>query len=162
LVAVLKLGYFALLLCTFPLLNWPFRENILELAGIKEADMGTAYFCGVSGALVALVYCIATTVPTIWQALSLMGSTSAVMVIFIFPGAVQFLSAPDRFDVRGNLRHQWWQRRLRQARGATLVILGVIVGTCGVYSALTDERKTTPALLFPGDWAALEPMRSTQ
>jgi hypothetical protein len=38
-VAVLKLGYFALLLCTFPLLNWPFRENILELAGIKEADM---------------------------------------------------------------------------------------------------------------------------
>eukprot|EP00873_Tetraselmis_striata_P001003 jgi/Tetstr1/421267/TSEL_001140.t1 len=140
LVGVLKMGYFLLLVCTYPLLNWPFRENILELVGAKESDLGDTSWCVVSGALVVLVYIISMSVPTIWQALSLMGSTSAVMVIFIFPGAIQMLSASERFDMSGTARRQLWQLRIRQARGLALILLGLGVGACGVYSALTADE----------------------
>eukprot|EP00951_Prasinocladus_malaysianus_P049999 scaffold675839_cov66-Prasinocladus_malaysianus.AAC.1 len=101
----LNVGYFCLLVCTYPLLNWPFRENVLELIGKSSQAMSTYCFYIVSAILLSVVYGIAmvielprylqtiqfasrpalTTfhvvqaVPNIWVALSLMGSTSAVL-----------------------------------------------------------------------------------
>ena len=36
---MLKIGFLCLLLCTYPLLNWPFRENLLEMAGMNASSM---------------------------------------------------------------------------------------------------------------------------
>lgn len=50
------------------------------------------------------------------------------------------LSASERFDMSGTARRQLWQLRIRQARGLALILLGLGVGACGVYSALTADE----------------------
>mmetsp|Transcript_11926 Transcript_11926/g.33588 ORF Transcript_11926/g.33588 Transcript_11926/m.33588 type:complete len:492 (+) Transcript_11926:177-1652(+) len=132
----LKVGYFVLLLCTYPLLNWPFRENILEIAGVNPSGLENTRFCAISFALNAAVYAMAMGIPSIWTALSLMGSTSAVMVIFVFPGLVQYLSAVDRLDLPTAEPSRSRRLASRRAYGVLLVLLGVGVGAAGVYSIL--------------------------
>jgi len=133
---ILKVGYFVLLVCTYPLLNWPFRENILELAGLHSNMMSTTRFAILAACLLFFVYIIAMSIPTLWTALSLMGSTSAVMIIFVFPGIIQYASAHERLDVPSDSNMRRVQLSLRRFGGIGLVILGVFVGAAGVYSTV--------------------------
>lgn len=87
---IVRLSYALHLMLVFPLLNFSLRTNIDEFLFSKRPHLAVddKRFVLLSLALLAVAYILAIAIPSIWYLFQFMGSTSAVCLAFIFPGAV--------------------------------------------------------------------------
>lgn len=85
-----RLSYALHLMLVFPLINFSLRSNIDEFLFSKRPLLATDSTRFVSLTIVLLVtsYVAAIVFPNIWYFFQFMGSTSAVCLAFIFPGAI--------------------------------------------------------------------------
>lgn len=85
-----RLSYAFHLMLVFPLLNFALRSNVDELLFPKRPVLSADNnrFLGVTLALLVFSYLAAIAFPNIWYLFQFMGSTSAVCLAFIFPGAL--------------------------------------------------------------------------
>ncbi|KAI5574695.1 hypothetical protein POPTR_010G181800v4 [Populus trichocarpa] len=85
-----RLSYAFHLMLAFPLLNFSLRANIDELLFPKKPLLATdsIRFVSLTLALLVFAYLAAIAIPNIWYLFQFMGSTSAVCLAFIFPGAI--------------------------------------------------------------------------
>ncbi|KAL8552279.1 hypothetical protein ACS0TY_001102 [Phlomoides rotata] len=87
---IVRLSYALHLMLVFPLLNFSLRTNIDEFLFSKKRPLAAANtrFVLLSLALLVVAYTLAISIPSIWYLFQFMGSTSAVCLAFIFPGAI--------------------------------------------------------------------------
>ncbi|XP_057800939.1 amino acid transporter AVT6C [Salvia miltiorrhiza] len=87
---MVRLSYALHLMLVFPLLNFSLRSNIDEVLFSKKPHLAADNnrFLALTLALLALSYILSIAIPSIWYLFQFMGSTSAVCLAFIFPGAV--------------------------------------------------------------------------
>ncbi|XVE99841.1 hypothetical protein REPUB_Repub03eG0236400 [Reevesia pubescens] len=87
---IVRLSYALHLMLVFPLLNFSLRANIDEFLfpnwPILAKD--NTRFMSLTFLLLAICYLAAIAIPNIWYFFQFMGSTSAVSLAFIFPGAI--------------------------------------------------------------------------
>ncbi|KAF6174077.1 hypothetical protein GIB67_020259 [Kingdonia uniflora] len=85
-----RLSYALHLVLVFPLLNFSLRANIDELLFPKWPLLAshTARFISLTCFLLVFIYTAAIAIPNIWYFFQFLGSTTAVCVAFIFPGAI--------------------------------------------------------------------------
>lgn len=87
---VVRLSYAFHLMLVFPLLNFSLRFNLDELLFSKKPTLATdnRRFLVLTLVLLVLTYLVAIAIPNIWYFFQFLGSTSAVFLAFIFPGAI--------------------------------------------------------------------------
>lgn len=87
---IIRLSYALHLVLVFPLLNFSLRANIDEFLFSKRPVLAvdTKRFVFLTLALLVVCYFLAITIPSISYIFQFMGSTSAVCLAFIFPGAI--------------------------------------------------------------------------
>ncbi|KAL7107494.1 hypothetical protein ACP275_06G058200 [Erythranthe tilingii] len=88
---IVRLSYALHLMLVFPLLNFSLRTNIDEFLFANKKPIlasNNKRFVVLTLALLVLAYVLAIVIPSIWYLFQFMGSTSAVCLAFIFPGAV--------------------------------------------------------------------------
>ncbi|XP_071722868.1 amino acid transporter AVT6C-like [Rutidosis leptorrhynchoides] len=87
---IVRLSYILHLMLAFPLLNFSLRVNIDGLVFRKKKLLGedTKRFLFLTVFLLAFAYLAAIAIPNIWSFFQFLGSTSAVCIAFIFPGAI--------------------------------------------------------------------------
>lgn len=87
---VVRLSYAFHLMLVFPLLNFSLRSNIDELFFPNKTLLAkdSRRFMFLTFVLLAFSYLAAIAIPNIWLFFQFMGSTSAVCLAFIFPGAI--------------------------------------------------------------------------
>ncbi|KAH6837440.1 Transmembrane amino acid transporter family protein [Perilla frutescens var. hirtella] len=87
---LVRLSYALHLMLVFPMLNFSLRTNIDEFLFSKRPHLtvDNKRFLLLTLTLLALAYILAIAIPSIWYLFQFMGSTSAVCLAFIFPGAV--------------------------------------------------------------------------
>ena len=85
-----RLSYALHLMLAFPLLNFSLRTNIDELLFSRRPLLAkdTPRFLSITGILLAFSYFASIAFPNIWYFFQFMGSTAAVSIAFIFPGAI--------------------------------------------------------------------------
>lgn len=87
---VVRLSYAFHLVLVFPLLNFSLRSNIDEFLFPKKpllASDSKRFLC-LTIVLLVFSYLAAIAFPNIWYLLNFLGSTTAVCLAFIFPGAI--------------------------------------------------------------------------
>ncbi|CAN6467180.1 unnamed protein product [Victoria cruziana] len=98
---VIRLSYAVHLMLVFPLLNFSLRIIIDELLFVKVKKplaLDTRRFATITVCLLASTYLIAISLPTIWIVFQFIGSTTAVSIAFIFPGAIVLRYEPINGD----------------------------------------------------------------
>ncbi|RDX61064.1 Amino acid transporter AVT6C, partial [Mucuna pruriens] len=87
---LVRLSYAFHVMLAFPILNFALRTNIDEFFFPKKPLLATdsKRFLGLTLVLLAFSYIAAIAVPDIWYIFQFMGSTSAVCLAFVFPGAI--------------------------------------------------------------------------
>lgn len=87
---IVRLSYALHIMLVFPLLNFSLRANIDELFFPKKPLLATdtKRFMSLTIVLLAISYLAAIAIPNIWYFFQFMGSTSALCLAFIFPGAI--------------------------------------------------------------------------
>ncbi|KAJ6325015.1 hypothetical protein OIU76_012158 [Salix suchowensis] len=85
-----RLSYAFHLMLAFPLLNFSLRANIDEFLFPKKPllEKDSIRFVSLTLVLLVFAYLAAIAIPNIWYFFQFMGSTSAVCLAFIFPGAI--------------------------------------------------------------------------
>ncbi|KAI3757807.1 hypothetical protein L6452_05350 [Arctium lappa] len=124
--AIVRLSYAFHLMLVFPLLNFSLRSNIDEFLFPDKSLLAkdTKRFVSLTFVLLAAAYLMAIAIPNIWYFFQFMGSTSAVSLAFIFPGAIALR------DVHGI------SSRKDKIIGATMIVLAVITSTIAISSNL--------------------------
>ncbi|KAL6123498.1 hypothetical protein ACLB2K_076020 [Fragaria x ananassa] len=87
---VVRLSYAIHLMLVFPLLNFSLRANLDEFLFPKRQLLATdtRRFMSLTTGLLVFSYLAAIAFPNIWYLFQFLGSTSAVCLAFIFPGAI--------------------------------------------------------------------------
>ncbi|PPS16535.1 hypothetical protein GOBAR_AA04044 [Gossypium barbadense] len=87
---VVRLSYALHLVLVFPLLNFSLRANIDEFLFPSRPILAkdNTRFMSLTLILLAICYLAAIAIPNIWYFFVFMGSTSAVSLAFVFPGAI--------------------------------------------------------------------------
>ncbi|KAL0003466.1 hypothetical protein SO802_017247 [Lithocarpus litseifolius] len=87
---IVRLSYALHIMLVFPLLNFSLRANIDEFIFPKKPLLATdtKRFLFLTLVLLAISYLAAIAIPNIWYFFQFLGSTSAVCLAFIFPGAI--------------------------------------------------------------------------
>ncbi|KAA3464217.1 sodium-coupled neutral amino acid transporter 5-like [Gossypium australe] len=87
---VVRLSYALHLVLVFPLLNFSLRANIDEFLFPNRPILAkdNTRFMSLTLILLAICYLAAIAIPNIWYFFEFMGSTSAVSLAFVFPGAI--------------------------------------------------------------------------
>jgi amino acid permease len=85
-----RLSYALHLVLVFPLLHYSLRVNVDELLfpGGRPLATDTRRFVALTAALMAGLYALAIAIPSIWTLFQYTGSTFAVCISLIFPGAI--------------------------------------------------------------------------
>lgn len=89
--AIVRLSYALHLVLVFPVLNFSLRTNIDEFLFSNKKPLlavDTKRFVVLTIFLLVVAYVLAIAIPSIWYLFQFMGSTSAVFLAFIFPGAL--------------------------------------------------------------------------
>ncbi|KAK9683654.1 hypothetical protein RND81_10G156600 [Saponaria officinalis] len=94
---VVRLSYALHLVLVYPLLNFSLRVNIDELLFPRKRVLANdnLRFLSLSVALLALTYIASIAIPDIWIFYEFVGSTTVILLAFIFPAAITLR------DVRG-------------------------------------------------------------
>lgn len=92
-----RLSYALHLVLVFPLLLFSLRVNVDELLfpGRRPLATDTRRFVALTAALMAVLYALAIAIPSIWTLFEYSGSTFAVTISLIFPGAIVLRYATD-------------------------------------------------------------------
>lgn len=87
---LVRLSYAFHIMLVFPLLNFSLRANIDELLFPNKPLLATdnKRFMTLTLMLLVFSYLIAIALPDIWYFFQFVGSTSAVLLAFIFPGSI--------------------------------------------------------------------------
>ncbi|CAK9135862.1 unnamed protein product [Ilex paraguariensis] len=87
---IVRLSYALHLMLVFPLLNFSLRSNIDEFLFPKRGLLArdNKRFVSLTFVLLVVSYIAAIAIPNIWYFFQFMGSTAAVCLAFIFPGAI--------------------------------------------------------------------------
>ncbi|KAK8517182.1 hypothetical protein V6N13_092469 [Hibiscus sabdariffa] len=128
---VVRLSYALHLMLVFPLLNFSLRANMDEFLFPNKtvlAKDNTRFMCITLG-LLAFSYMAAIAIPNIWYFFQFMGSTSAVSLGFIFPGAIALR------DTRGISTAR--DRILASAMIVLAVVTSTIAISTNIYSLFT-------------------------
>ncbi|KAK9124662.1 hypothetical protein Sjap_014264 [Stephania japonica] len=90
-----RLSYVFHIMLVFPLLNFSLRYNIDELLFPKQSPLAShpTRFMSITILLLGIIYVAAILIPSIWYSFQFIGSTSAVCIAFIFPGAIALRDA---------------------------------------------------------------------
>lgn len=85
-----RLSYAVHLMLVFPLVNFPLRANIDELCFSRRTTLAknNRRFLALTCILLSFSYLAAICIPNIWCFFQFLGSTTAVCLAFIFPGAI--------------------------------------------------------------------------
>ncbi|CAH9126394.1 unnamed protein product [Cuscuta epithymum] len=131
---IVRLSYALHLVLVFPLLNYPLRANVDELFFPKKILLAndSTRFVILSVFLLALSYVAAIGIPSIWYIFQFLGSTTAVCLAFIFPGAIALR------DIHGISSR-------KDKIVAIMMILQALVTSCiavstNVYNMLTSTK----------------------
>ncbi|KAE8689640.1 Transmembrane amino acid transporter family protein isoform 2 [Hibiscus syriacus] len=119
---IVRLSYALHLMLVFPLLNFSLRANIDEFLfpGNTLLEKDNTRFMSITLILLAFSYLAAIAIPNIWYFFQFMGSTSAVCLAFIFPGAIC-------------LRDAWGISTVRdRILAAVMIILAVVTSTIAI------------------------------
>ncbi|KAK8535947.1 hypothetical protein V6N13_104559 [Hibiscus sabdariffa] len=89
---IVRLSYALHLMLVFPLLNFSLRANVDEFLFPSRPILAkdNVRFMSLTLTLLAISYLAAIAIPNIWYFFQFMGSTSAVSLAFVFPGAIAF------------------------------------------------------------------------
>ncbi|XP_051146781.1 amino acid transporter AVT6C-like isoform X2 [Andrographis paniculata] len=111
---VIRLSYAVHLMLVFPVMNYSLRVNVDELFFPKRAVLATdsVRFYWLTTVMVAFIYLAAVAIPNIWFLFQLMGTTTVMCIMFIFPSLV-VLSRDFDAEMLGEYRRnrtRCWQR----------------------------------------------------
>lgn len=116
-----RAGYCVCLVSTFTMLNWTLRSTVSTLIWKEHMPATKLHFFGLTYALLATLYLVSILFPNVWAAMSLTGSTAAVLIAFILPGALAVHFARP-------------EERLARILGKTCIGLGILIGVVGVLN----------------------------
>ncbi|KAL4309137.1 hypothetical protein GQ457_01G043900 [Hibiscus cannabinus] len=119
---IVRLSYALHLMLVFPLLNFSLRSNIDEFLFPEKTHLAedNTRFMSITLVLLAFSYLAAIAIPNIWYFFQFLGSTSAVCLAFIFPGAIA-------------LRDAWGISTARdRILSAVMIILAVVTSTIAI------------------------------
>lgn len=87
---IVRVSYAVHLMLVFPLMNYTLRANVDELFFSEKPELveDTPRFIWLTCILLALVYIVAIAVPSIWYCFQILGSTTVVCLILIFPASI--------------------------------------------------------------------------
>lgn len=88
--AIVRLSYAIHLMLVFPIINYCLRFNIDELFFPDKPDLAkdkTRFLC-LTVILLILVYVVAIAIPSIWYCFQILGSTTVLCLILIFPSSI--------------------------------------------------------------------------
>ncbi|KAL6853753.1 hypothetical protein ACP4OV_019782 [Aristida adscensionis] len=124
-----RLSYALHLVLVFPLLLFSLRVNVDELLfpGRRPLATDTRRFVSLTAVLMAVLYALAIAIPSIWTLFEYSGSTFAVTISLIFPGAIVLR------DVHGIAK------RKDKALAATMIILAVITSSIAIGSNIMSS-----------------------
>lgn len=120
---IVRLSYALHVMFVFPLLNFSLRANIDEFLFPKKPLLATdnnKRFVSLTLVLLAISYLAAIAIPNIWYFFQFLGSTSAVSLAFIFPGAVALRDVHGISTTRDRIM------------AAIMVILAVVTSTIAI------------------------------
>ncbi|XP_022146797.1 amino acid transporter AVT6C [Momordica charantia] len=129
---VVRLSYAVHLMLVFPLQNFPLRSNINEFLFPKKPPLATdtKRFLAITLALLVFSYLAAIAFPNIWYIFQFMGSTTAVCLAFIFPGAIALR------DVNGI------STKKDKLVASIMVILAVATSTIAISTNINNALKS--------------------
>ncbi|KAL8093784.1 amino acid transporter AVT6C-like [Apium graveolens] len=122
---IVRLSYALHLMLVFPLLNFSLRSTLDELLFPNKKPLlatDNKRFASLTFALLVLSYMAAIAIPNIWYFFQFLGSTSALLLSFIFPGAIAIK------DVHGI------SSKKDKIIGATMIVLAVVTSTIAISS----------------------------
>ncbi|KAK1272076.1 hypothetical protein QJS04_geneDACA005914 [Acorus gramineus] len=119
-----RLSYALHLILVFPLINFSLRINVDGLLFPKAQLLSSSpvRFYSITGLLLGFTYLAAIAIPNIWALFQFFGSTSAVCLSLIFPGAIILR------DVHGV------SKRRDKILAASMIGLAVITSTIAITS----------------------------
>ncbi|XBI19993.1 hypothetical protein VPH35_061386 [Triticum aestivum] len=126
-----RLSYALHLVLVFPLLHYSLRVNVDELLfpGRRPLAADTRRFVALTAVLMGLLYALAIAIPSIWTLFQYSGSTFAVCISLIFPGAIVLR------DVHGIAK------RNDKAMAAMMITLAVITSSIAIASNVMSSIK---------------------
>nr|KJB67478.1 hypothetical protein B456_010G192600 [Gossypium raimondii] len=131
---IVRLSYALHLMLVFPLLNFSLRANMDEFLFPNKTLLAkdNTRFWSLTLVILAFCYLAAIAIPNIWYFFQFMGSTSAVSLAFIFPGAIA-------------LRDAWGISTARdRILAAVMIVLAVVTSTIAIssniYSLITENQ----------------------
>ncbi|KAM3333419.1 hypothetical protein ACQJBY_028484 [Aegilops geniculata] len=126
-----RLSYALHLVLVFPLLHYSLRVNVDELLfpGRRPLATDTRRFVALTAVLMAALYALAIAIPSIWTLFQYSGSTFAVCISLIFPGAIVLR------DVHGIAK------RKDKALAAMMITLAVITSSIAIASNVMSSIK---------------------
>ncbi|KAM3352321.1 hypothetical protein ACQJBY_023895 [Aegilops geniculata] len=126
-----RLSYALHLVLVFPLLHYSLRVNVDELLfpGSRPLATDTRRFVALTAVLMAVLYALAIAIPSIWTLFQYSGSTFAVCISLIFPGAIVLR------DVHGIAK------RKDKALAAMMITLAVITSSIAIASNVMSSIK---------------------
>uniref|UniRef100_A0A7C9DI66 Amino acid transporter transmembrane domain-containing protein n=2 Tax=Opuntia streptacantha TaxID=393608 RepID=A0A7C9DI66_OPUST len=88
--AIVRLSYAAHLMLVFPLMFYTLRANADELCFPHKPELAkdTVRFVYLTCILLTLAYVIAIAIPSIWYCFQILGSTTVLCLILIFPASI--------------------------------------------------------------------------
>ncbi|KAF0923641.1 hypothetical protein E2562_006622 [Oryza meyeriana var. granulata] len=124
-----RLIYALHLVLVFPLLHFSLRVNVDELLfpGRRPLATDTRRFVTLTAVLMAVLYALAIAIPSIWTLFEFCGSTFAVCISLIFPGAIVLK------DAHGIAK------RKDKALAATMITLAVITSSIAIASNIMSS-----------------------
>ncbi|XP_062092406.1 amino acid transporter AVT6C-like [Humulus lupulus] len=130
-----RLSYALHLMLVFPLLNFPLRSNIDEFLFPKEPLLAsdTKRFLVITLSLLVFSYLAAIAFPNIWYLFQFVGSTSAVCLGFIFPGAIALRNVNGVSTRRDKI--------MATIMIVLAVVTSIIAISTNIYNVLGDGEK---------------------
>ncbi|KAJ4979936.1 hypothetical protein NE237_010716 [Protea cynaroides] len=127
-----RLSYALHLMLVFPLMNFSLRANIHEFCTKSSSTASdTTRFVSLTCFLLGSAYITAIAIPNIWFFFQFMGSTTAVCLAFIFPGAIALRDVPGISTRKDGIL------------AALMIILAVITSSIAISSnVISLSRKT--------------------
>ncbi|KAM0950518.1 putative amino acid transporter, transmembrane domain-containing protein [Dioscorea sansibarensis] len=121
---IVRLSYAFHLMLVYPLLNYSLRLNIDELffPRARPLTLDKARFVSLTVILLGAIYLAAIVIPSIWTLFQFSGSTTAVCLSLIFPGAIALR------DIHG------MSTRRDKALAAIMIVLGVVTSSIAIVS----------------------------
>ncbi|KAH7423418.1 hypothetical protein KP509_12G054700 [Ceratopteris richardii] len=120
---IVRVGYALHLMLVYPVLNFSLRLNVDELVFPRAVPLtyDNRRFYLVTCCLTSAAFLGASFIPDIWDAFQFTGSTSAVCLGFVFPGAVVLRNRRHIFEGRGKKLLAWFLILL--AAGASIMAI---------------------------------------